>query len=151
MEAHDAEGPAIHQRHPHAAGRFQADALVARGLVTDAGELPIAGHPEVHLQNRPVVQMHQLDLGPALHAVDREPLGGARGRLRQVTLLGGMQSFEAGNHASGDRTPQSRGGEFDFGQLGHAAGAAGGRDASGDERRRDRPSPWRTVAAPSQL
>ena len=129
VQAHHAQGPRIHQRHPYAIGRFQAHPLVARGRLAHTAELPVAGHPEVDLENGPALQMHQLDLRSAFHALNGEPHGGPRGLLRQMALLGGVQGLEAGDDAPSHRGTQPRGGEFDFGQLGHTTGAkTGGED-----------------------
>jgi hypothetical protein len=100
MEPHHAEGATIHQGHPDAIRGFQAHPLVTRGRVTHTGKRPIAGHPEVHLQQCPPAEGNELDFGSALNALNGAPGGRPLIGWGQMGLLCRMEWVEAGDDSA---------------------------------------------------
>ena len=122
LQSRDAgECARIGQADDRAVVEHEANAFVARRRIAVATEPPVAGHAEVHVQHGAIVEVEQLVLAAALHAVHATAGQLRRRAVGELPALCVVQHRQLRDATAGDHLAQSPDGAFHFGLFRHAA------------------------------
>lgn len=83
--------------------------------------VPVAGHSEVNMEHRAVVQMKELVLPPPLHPLDPPTSDPASLAWAEGPPHRGMQRARRDDASAGHGIAQRPNGELDFGKLRHVS------------------------------